>query len=70
MKTVNDWLNEHLTEEEMKKANRYKFKQFKKPAKSAHEALAIAFVWKTTIQGHEYWSKIHSRLKYIRGCSS
>lgn len=64
MKTIKEWLKEYLTQEEYKKAKKYKSELWKDKTQSFRMALVLAFIWNETEEKHEkhdYWYNISKR---------
>ncbi len=64
MKTIKEWLKEYLTEEEYKKAKKYKKEIWKDKTFSFKMALVLAFEWYKTEEGDYYWYEISLRNWY------
>lgn len=62
MKTIKEWLNE-LPESIRREAFNNEPKHistvvWETPSTSMYDAIMGAFVWKDTLQGHDYWARI------------
>lgn len=63
MKTIKEWLKKYLTEEEYKKAKKYKSELWKDETHSFTMALVLAFDWYITDEGAGYWYEIICNIK-------